>query len=305
MQSIREQSKDWIKNFYNWYNKSQNILFEAFITYYGESERETIIEEIANVPFLFILSDVSYLNCKNIPKDYFPQKLVSYFKRNKLILNNMVRHRASDSTILNEAVKQSMITKYPRTSLEYYLHKDYIADPSAATTHFDIDGTNPIIILPIFFINDGIIFHELNHVLTTPKRIGKLFPSEEVDEIINELISQDVLKIFKELGGEIFPYKLDLGNGYKEDLFFMISFYKKFKTLIKKCVRNSDLRVLENNLGKENLRLYFALVKKLCNTKYITDIDLKRINFLINQMEQYYKSKKECYNKIRLRKLEK
>lgn len=303
MRLIREQSKEWIDKFCNWYNANQNILFEAFTMYYGEEEREQITKEIDDIPFLFILSDIAYLNCKNVPEDCFAKKLISYFKRNKLVLDNMARHGANSSMILNKAVNQSMITKYPRGSFEYLLHKECMLEPSGATTHFDIDGTNPIIILPIYFVSDAFIIHEINHVLTTPKRIGKLFPSEEVDEIINELISQDVLKIFRRLGGEILPYKLDLGIDYKEDLSFMSVFYERFKDLIRKCVRKYDISILEDNLGKENLKLYFALVKRLCNTKYITNIDLERINFLINQMEQYYKTKNECYNRIRLRKI--
>lgn len=303
MRLIRKQSEEWIKNFCNWYNASQNILFEAFIEYYGEDERKVLIKEIDNIPFLFLLSDVAYLNCKKIPNVYLARKLEQYFKHNKLVLNFLARKGAKDRRILNEAIKQSMLTRYPRGSFEYFLHEEFIIEPSAGTTHFDIDGTNPIIILPIYFINERIIFHEINHVLTTPKREGNLF-FEEIDEIINDLIAQDIVRIFKKLGGKILPYELELGNEYDNNLFLMQEFYDKFKDLIKKCVRNDDLKLLENSLGKENLHLYFALVKRLYHKKYITDIDIDRIKFLINQMEKYYETRKSCYNRIRLRKIE-
>jgi len=304
MRLIREQSKKWIEEFRKWYNTNQSILFESFIEYYGEEERDAIIKEIDDIPFLFLLSDVSYLNCKNVPDDYFAKKLISYFKHNNLVLNCMARRGASDSVILRESVKQSMLTKYSSFSFEYFLHEEFIMEPSVGTTHFDVDGTNPIVILPVYFVNDGIIFHEINHVLTTPKRKGNLFPNEEVDELLNELISQDILKIFNNLGGKILPYELDLGNLYENNLFLMQEFYEKFKSLIKKCVRNDDLTLLKENLGDYNLSLYFALVKRLYHKKYITDIDLKRIKFLIWQMEEYSKTRKECYNRIRLRKIE-
>ena len=304
MNLIKKQSNEWIQNFCEWYNAKQNILFEAFIEYYGEEEREKLIKEIDDIPFLFLLSDVAYLNCKNIPDDYFAKRLELYFKHNRLFLNSLARKGANDSKILHEAVKQSMLTSYPRGSFEYYLHEEFALEPSAATTHFDIDGTNPIIILPIYFITDQIIIHEIDHVLTTPKREGALFPSEEVDELINELIAQDVLKIFRNLGGRILPYELELGNEYDDNLFLMKDFYERFKDLIKKCVRNDNIKILGDNLGKDNLRVYFALVKKLYHKKYITYKDIERIRFLINQMNRYYQTKKTQYNRIRLRVVE-
>lgn len=304
MNVIERQSNEWIQNFCEWYNSKQNILFEAFIEYYGEEEREKLIKEIDDIPFLFLLSDVAYLNSKNIPNDHFAKRLELYFRHNRLFLNSLARKGVNKRKILHEAVKQSMLTKYSQESFEYYLHEKFILELSNATTHFDIDGTNPIIILPVYFITDRIIFHEINHVLTTPKREGSLFPSEEVDELINELISQDVLKIFRNLGGRILPYKLDIKLEYEDNLFLMKDFYERFKDLIKKCVRNDNKKILEDNLGKENLRLYFALVKKLYHKKHITDNDLKRIRFLINQMHMYRQTKKTQYKRNRLRVVE-
>ena len=303
MRKIKRLSEEWIKSFCAWYNQVQSILIEAFIKYYGEEEREKITKEINDIPFLFLLSDIVYLNCSNIPNDYLAKMLKLYYKNNKLVLDNLSRLGYKDSRILSEATRQSMLTKYSRGSFEYYLHEEFISEPSAGTTHFDIDGTNPIIILPIYFTNDKIIFHEINHVLTTPKREGALFP-EEIDELINELIIQDVLKNFKNLGGRILPYELELGNEYEDNLFLIKDFYEKFKDLIKKCVRNDDITLLEDNLGKENLKMYFMLVKRLYHKKYITDIDLERINFLINRMDKYYQTKKSFYNRVRLRKIE-
>ena len=303
MRKIKRLSEEWIKSFCAWYNQTQSILIEAFIKYYGEEEREKITKEINDIPFLFLLSETSYLNCKNIPNDYLAKMLRLYFKNNKLVIDTLSRVGYKDDRILSEATKQSMLTKYPRGSFEYYLHEEFISEPSAGTTHFDKDGTNPIIILPVYFITDRIIFHEINHVLTTPKREGDLFPIE-IDELINELIAQDILKTFRGLGGRILPYELKLGNEYDDNLFLMKDFYENFKDLIKKCVRNDNIKILEDNLGKDNLRLYFALVKKLYHKKYITDIDLERINFLINRMARYYQNKKSCYNRVRLRKIE-
>lgn len=301
MQKIKRLSEEWIKSFCVWYNQVQSLLIEAFIKYYGEEEREKITKEIDDIPFLFLLSESSYLNSKT--NDYIAKMLKLYFKNNKLVLDTLSRMGYKDDRILSEATRQSMLTKYSRGSFEYYLHEEFILEPSAGTTHFDRDGTNPIVILPIYFVTDQIIFHEINHVLTTPKREGSLFPIE-IDEIINELIIQDVLKIFRSLGGKILPYELELRNEYENNLFLMKDFYEKFKDLIKKCVRNDDITILEDNLGKENLRLYFMLVKRLYHKKYITDIDLERIDFLINRMDRYYQTKKTCYNRVRLRKIE-
>ena len=235
MRKIKRLSEEWIKSFCAWYNQVQSILIEAFIKYYGEEEREKITKEINDIPFLFLLSDIVYLNCKNIRNAYLSKMLKLYFKNNKLVLDNLSRLGYKDSRILSEATRQSMLTKYSRGSFEYYLHEEFISEPSAGTTHFDIVGTNPIIILPIYFTNDKIIFHEINHVLTTPKREGALFP-EEIDELINELIIQDVLKIFRSLGGRILPYELELGNEYEDNLFLIKDFYEKFKDLIKMMI---------------------------------------------------------------------
>ena len=101
-------------------------LFEAFIEYYGEEEREKLIKEIDDIPFLFLLSDVAYLNCKDIPNDYFAKRLELYFSHNRLFLNSLSRKGVNERKILHEAVKQSMLTKYPRGSFEYYLHEEFI-----------------------------------------------------------------------------------------------------------------------------------------------------------------------------------
>lgn len=271
--------------------------------YYGEHERYRIIKDIKEIKFLFLLSDAAYLSCKNIPDNDFTKNLKHYFKINKFILDTLARRGASNVRLLSESIKQSMIDKYPRSSFEYYLHEEFVSCPSNGTIYFDNDGSNPTIILPIYFVNDRIIFHEINHVLTTPKKQENLFPFEEVDELLNDLISQDILKILKSLGGKILPYKLEMENVYDDNLFLMAEFYDKFKDLIKICVRNADLKYLEESLGEYNLYLYFALVKRLYHKKYITDIDLEKIKFLVNQMEQYYKTKKVCYNIVRLRKV--
>lgn len=302
MRQIRNLSEKWIEEFCECYNAKQPILFEAYINYYGEEYREEIIKKIDDVPYFFLLSDVAYLNSENIPNDDYAREFIKYFKHNKRVLDSMARRGATDSQILSKAIEQSMLKKYPRGSFEYYLHEEFISKPSSVSTHFDKDGTNPIIILPIYFISDRIIFHELNHVLTTPESEENLFPSEEVDELLNELASRDIHEIFKKLGGDkILPYELETGEIYGDKLFLMRDFYEKFKSLIKTCTIKKDIKILEEALGKENLRLYFALTKKLYHQKYITDVDLSRIKFLIWRMEEYYKTKKDCYKRIKLK----
>lgn len=122
MRKIKRLSEEWIKNFCKWYNQVQSILFEAFIEYYSEEERETLIKEIDNIPFLFLLSDISYINCQNMTNDYLAKMFKLYFKHNKLVIDTLSRVGYKDDRILGEATKQSMLTKYPRGSFEYYLH---------------------------------------------------------------------------------------------------------------------------------------------------------------------------------------
>lgn len=302
MRLVKKQSEEWIKNFCNWYNANQMLIFEAFINYYGEEERDIIIQEIDNIEYIFALANDAYLNCQNIPENAFTKRLKLYFSNNKLVLDTLSRKGVGDTRIISVAANASMLAKYPRRSFEYHLHEDFVSKPNTAITYFD-PGESPIIVLPIYFVNERVIFHEINHVFTTPKEKENLFPSFEVDELLNELMSQDILKIFKKLGGKILPYDLDIDMSYDDNTFLMREFYEKFKGLIKNCIKNKDLKILEDNLGKENLYIYFALVKKLFNKKYITDIDLERIKFLIYRMEQYNKTRKACYNRVRLRKV--
>ena len=104
MNVIERQSNEWIQSFCEWYNAKQNILFEAFIEFYGEEEREKLIKEIDDIPFLFLLSDVAYLSCKNIPNDYFAKRLELYFRHNRLFLNSLARKGVNKRKILHERV---------------------------------------------------------------------------------------------------------------------------------------------------------------------------------------------------------
>lgn len=300
MRMIRKLSHEWLKNFENWLNCKYDIIKEAFIQYYGEEYRDEITSRINEIQYFFALSEAAYISTEKVPEEYLAKKLIRYFKHSKLVLDIMDRQHASSNQIISKAVRQNMLLNYSRSSLEYHLVKILTMDSALGTIHFDSDGNNPIIILPIYFLNDKIIFHEISHVFTTPKDKENIYPNEEVDELLNDLTARDVYKIFKNLGGDkILPYELKIIKEYDQKLYLIQDFYERFKPLIKKCVRVGNIKILEDALGKETLDLYFKLVKKLYHQEKVKSIDINRLKFLIWQMDMYYKTRKESYQRVR------
>lgn len=300
MRMIRKLSQEWLKNFENWLNCKYDIIKEAFIQYYGEEYRDEINSRINEIQYFFALSEVAYISTEKVPEEYLAKKLIRYFKHSKLVLDIIDRQHASSNQIISKAVRQNMLLNYSRSSLEYHLVKILTIDSALGTIHFDSDGNNPIIILPIYFLNDQIIFHEISHVFTTPKDKENIYPNEEVDELLNDLTARDVYKIFKNLGGDkILPYELKIIKEYDQKLYLIQDFYKRFKALIKKCTQVGDIKILEDALGKETLDLYFKLVKKLYHQEKVKSIDINRLKFLIWQMDMYYKTRKEGYQRVR------
>lgn len=303
MRLVKKQSVDWIEKFKKWYNTNENILLEAFGKCYNE-DPNIIAKELDKVSYLFAFSYDAYLNSQDFSSNHFTKRLISYYIQNELVIDTLRRKGAKNQVINNMSVRQNSLRSFPRNSLTHYLHTSFLIDPIGLVS-FDYKGQNPIIVLPIYFVDDITIIHEVNHVLTTPKSKENLFKISEVEELLNELIAREVLEIFRNLGGKIIPYNLKIDSIFDRKLVLMQEFYVKFKDLIKICIRNNDIIGLEESLGKTNIDLYFALVKKLYHQEYITTEDIKRIKFLINQMEKYYQTKNSKFNKVRLRKIEK
>lgn len=299
MKKVKEQSKIWLESFLEEYKKQLPFIIEAFVTYYGEETRVEINEKIKRIEFLFLLSYTAYINAKKIPDDAFSRMLINYFKYMERVLKIKERQGHKDIEIVHKQIEMSALTNYLYGCDEYEALMDSVTNSFIGTTWFRDYKMPPILVLGIYFVNDDILFHEMNHVITTPTDEISLFPNAVVDELINELIAQDIVKIFHNLIGKTMLPKLEMTKSYHNNFFLIREFYETFKDLIKESIKKKDRKILEENLGEKNLNTYFALVEKLFFTKVIFEEDLMSLKLLVNMMKIYYENKQKEYKRTR------
>lgn len=299
MKKVRKMSKIWIKEFEIKYKKSLPLLIEAYTLYYGEEKREVISDMLTNTPFLFLLSYIGYLNAPDIPKNDFTKVLISYFKYMNRTVSLMERLGMKKSAILNKEIELASIIPYLWKTTEQELLKYFITSEAMGFVIFTNNNEDPIITLPVYFVNESNLFHELNHLFITPSKEKNLFPNEVVEELINELMARDIRKIYQSLNGKPITCDIKLEDAYSGSLYLIKDFYERFKELIKKSVKEQDFKILEDNLGKRNLHAYCNLVKKLYAKEKIDQNDLKMLMFLENLMIVFYTNKQKEYKRTR------
>lgn len=268
-----------IINYYNnkinkMLNDNKSKLIEAFVIYYGEEYRDFITNKFNEMNFCWGISNFFKKSFQERYKKIIeskPLQLLNQFERIKSLCefedNNLLGFSNDNINKYSNLIKNvinsnSKITAYNGT----FLYKEEIVK----FIYFDM-----------FLSSDQEIIHEINHyitnnVLATLSIYDKnflvstsgvsSFGNEKVlfEELLNEISSMDIVKIFKSLGGNLTWNKelvFTVSNKYKKFLPLVESFYTKYKDILKE-VRMS-----------ENTNLLYKYVDKDIYLKYIKFID--------------------------------
>ena len=121
--------------------------------------------------------------------------------------------------------------------------------------------------------------------------------SKEVifEELINDIASEDIGKIFHNKGGDFSPVCLNIGinHPYQRNKYLVEDFYNEFKDYIKKARITNNKNILINTIGKENYNEYVDLVHRSYeqDPKKLSDEDRliikQRIAVLLYQMKKH------------------
>lgn len=166
-----------------------------------------------------------------------------------------------------------------------------------------------VLILPLSY-NITHIIHEINHMISchvlskNPLRIisglstiteqnnGIVSNDNDLNEIINQKITIDILEELKRLGID-----LKISSSWQEQLFPVINlFYKTFKDEIKKTYVTGNLLSFAKNLGGQNYIDFTQVVFLKCfkarrniskgETKIISKDDIEQVEALVFMMNE-------------------
>lgn len=279
-----------------------------YFLYVFDNDEEILkkrINLLNNLGYNFGENYSDYVNDSNCSKAVDMLKMLAEIKQSvKLDCEREICSlKAETQTIVNQLnTKKLKFTKYDQYAINCVLNKDV----TAGSITFDV-STNDDEICPIFCLNlgslltvDETLIHELNHVLEM-NVISKnekdeytyacgwqhglrsfekciLDPQYKmINEVINELISQDIIQIMRENNGCIFEPKsenIDYVSAYNIGFIIIKDFFEKYKESIIQSRLNNDLNIIYDVVGKENFEELNELLVSFCNTFNLSDLDL-------------------------------
>jgi len=295
MRKVKEFCNQWIEKFIDNYHLNLPILMDSFAEFYGEEHRDWINGIISKVDLKFLINDIAYLNALNKDKsDPVNQMFQSYFT----LLYRIIRYKEKRKESGIKARINYCALEPPKSlrggGYTYRNYKSFFEVPTAAVMYYNEQTNREEVVLSVYYVDNSTIIHELNHTISTPEEgEANIFPYDEIDELINELVALDITTIFEKKKGSFVSTKMKINKEYEHKFFLIRDFYTKFKELIKVCLVTRNIQVLEEGLGKKTLDTYFALVKKLYYKKNIQDNDRKKLQFLVLMMEEHLKRVEE------------
>ena len=161
-----------------------------------------------------------------------------------------------------------------------------------------------IIMLPMLYTEDSELIHEVNHAITssvfaniegmvipfTKTGLNNTFDEETaLEELLNEISTIEITKIFNDLGGNIFNDKncyIPLVSLYKKVLPLVNPFYFKYKDIINEARITENSNILYKYIDKDKYLEFKTFVSKVSkevenrlnnteNTIYDTDNFIK------------------------------
>lgn len=289
--------------------QNKDILIESFVEYYGEEFRARIVSRYNQIVFSFCYAPkITDFMIKENPslfanKDDFTKVLLDFHKayQKSDILDNIVW--MSDDNVLSIPIIRDILTEYLNDEYPECCHYGFAAD------------SKRLVSLPILLLSDVDVIHEINHALTRDiiaylvkdgyitnyvSKVGLsvdfIKPSDEQlgEELMNELASREITKIFHRRGGDFSKIclNLPLHDVYADNLYLASSIYGKFKDSLKVSRISDNKNAFVNQVGNSNYRAYVDLVNRyfitktsVANEKY--EESRRERDALISEMEKY------------------
>ena len=246
------------------FEKDKNIFISAFINFYGESNSGYIIDKVKNA--------------------------------------NIIWH---DSTSLKESedLLSHIVTDLPKDKLEYFLSK---RNADAFTQSAYIDELNLLVLPQNYDISH--IIHEMNNMfgsniisldsyvvingvsLSIEKGDGVVSENDEMNEVINQLMTLDIIGELKKLVMNIIYTSSWQDNAFP----LLIPFYNRFKDNLKELYISGNYIKFISQFDEKKFQIFsqfifiklFNIKRKLCKNEQITITreEIETVECMINDM---------------------
>lgn len=217
---IENIKAEYTQKMNNRIKKYFDIILECFIEFYGSEFEKDISERFYDIDFLYYINDYTIFYILDLLKNEEIDKIKNIFSVIPyliyLVENNFYKQKLSEHNFyelgINKIVGLSNNVLLYNLELEKYLFAMALKDNNKNPSEFNIPlnkNIKRIIAFPLFSVGDKDLFHEINHAICSESIMqkGKILIKCGLDysnsknkfysEIINDLLSIDIYKIFK------------------------------------------------------------------------------------------------------------
>lgn len=252
--------KNYLTNIINERIKNySSIIIDSFVEFYGEDNRQIITDRFNHISFLYYITDFDiFYIAKELPTKpieefqniVFSIPYILYLIQNKFYNQKVTEYNFSELG-LNKIIGSSSNDLFSESLIQYSIAAALREDnmnPLEVNIPINHD-IKRIIALPIFECSDESLFHELNHAICSQIvfrnkkpiiKCGLEYENEEklyIYEIINDIISQEIYRIFKsKCNGKILDFNILKGvsiNNYESYHCLVKPFYESYKEELK------------------------------------------------------------------------
>lgn len=297
--------------------KNEEILKESFIEYFGEENRSLIESRFKEIVYIYYINwDIISFVCEKVPKEY-QDNFKPYFEfreKRESCYYSFIGDRIFPDCFIGTSDENVF---FYESIYAYILERLKLKNPycSLKNTYY---GPKRLICFNLFVTDEKAIIHEINHSITKAwilrmfednmetiyAKSGLNYEDGIDDDVLEELItdksSLKIYEIFKRRGGDLTSFLMGgiYESAYEYNHYLVERFFEYFEDLLKIARIGENKNLLLKKVGKEGYRLLCEAI----NDCYVTDgkvtdknqkRNLKRINSIVDYMEEYAKSQEE------------
>lgn len=301
---------------------NKKILIESFVDYYGEEYRSIIEKRYNEITFIYYVDweTIHLIVEKFIPQIENPDEYLDFVnlynskKTKQTIFAKFFKTMKKKNDLPDNLIGTTNSSILNNDYIKNYLFKIFNSPSPVSFNYGSIMNMDRIISFQILSLSERAIIHEINHSITRDniayiieenKLIGAIHKSglnidhayqnnieKIIEELINEKASQEIVKIFKEKGGDLssFCFDIPLAYMYEHNLYLIDEFYDTFKKYIKIARISDNKNALIDRIGKTNYEKYISMVNS-CYTEDLSIVDLlkeenqPKIKIIIDKMK--------------------
>ena len=311
---IKSYNKKYVEELDRALKVIKPYLVQAFTLFYGSEYLSYIKKTLEKINYTYFLSEHYFrlLEQKSFGLSNKDRRVTEYY------LEYLKDRQFYKKKNLKSLILHSDFDKELFVSAHF---RKYLFFGEAAYVTFNEQEST--ILLPIFVIDLKTVIHEINHVFmsevvaTTGEGvvIPRLFLLDECDELFNDLIAEQILRIYRQIRAPI-PYTLrrfQLLSSYQQYLSLIDPFYQSFLPLIKKSIMTKNYNLLLESVGRDDFPLYCLLIQKCFLQKGFRKREQNLLNEAVLRMRDHafhlsFSSYEDCFYELeslgyRIRKL--